>query len=226
MYIPMTTLPLAVNTLVEDDSLCFLLTTYKEMELTLFTLSKLREFHANSQVICLSDGVDYSQHSDFFLSNGILYKQAPHLKTISTGGLWVRRYLRTYLNLSTKPYLIKIDPDTGVYRTIRCIPQAPIFGTYTSTHIDSNSMGMKREAVEMIISSNQLSLPIYNQDCIHTYRDRYKRLRPSTDRALRDVIRVLDIPITSWSEVRSTTTYEPNTDLTYALTHPVPFIPI
>lgn len=204
-----------------NKDLCFLVTTYKEIELCIWTLSNIREHHPNSEIICLSDGVDYySNYSSFFIERSVLYKEGPHLKTIDSGGLWIGRYLSTYLTLSNAKYLIKLDPDTGVHRSIRSIPSTEIFGSFSKNYMDSSCMGMSRSAVSLIVTSDLLSQPIYNKENKFTYKDRYKRLRPSTDRALRDVIRRLGIGIGVWNEVRTTSTYQPNLNLTYALTHP------
>jgi hypothetical protein len=204
-------------------NLCFLLSTYKEVELALWTLSNIRKHHLDSQIISLSDGVDYSSHLGFFLENRVLYKELPHLKTIASGGLWVERYLSFYLEHSSSPYLIKLDPDTGVHRSIAYIPEeADVFGSYANGYLDSNSCGFTREAVITIVNSGLLREAKYNEKNLYTYRDRYKRIRPSTDRALYEVIRDLNLTLVKWGEARSTSSYRTNPNKSYALTHPNP----
>jgi hypothetical protein len=205
---------------IPSSELCFLVTLYKEIELCKWTISNIREHHKDSHIICISDGVEHSSMPSFSIDMSIIYEELPHLKTLETGGLWVDRYINYYLSHSDKPYLIKLDPDTGVHRPINHLCSSDIFGTFNNNYLDTNSCCFTRHAATIITSSNYLSDDRYNIDNEYIYRDKYKRRKPSTDRAIRHVIDRLGLSLTRWSEVRSTQGYSPNLDLTYALTHP------
>ena len=78
-------------------------------------VAKLKEFYgADVRVFILGDGVAYQGPSESMAF--------PCMKLPENGGAWTHRYLKFFLEHSSAPYLIKIDPDTQVLAQANDLP--------------------------------------------------------------------------------------------------------
>lgn len=202
----------------------FVVNYYHDTELALRLAQGLRYFYPETPILFIGDGVP----SDPKLDKYVLTYEGVRLKHIPCGA-WTERYLMAALAFSKSEYIIKLDPDTCIWRPF-VVPKADWFGTVSNDRqfIRGGACGFSRRAAEWLVRSGLLHRPSE-----HVY-DRYGRFRwpheePSNellscqDRIVGDAMRQLGIPPFAWSEVNilGNDMQVPEPD-SFALTHPHP----
>ena len=76
-----------------DKDVCFCFVVHNEVQLSKKLISNLRNFYPSSDVICITDGVSYSELKNFCNQKGIFYIRGEHLFNQKCGGLWLKRLL-------------------------------------------------------------------------------------------------------------------------------------
>lgn len=134
------------------------MTVYDEpFEMVAHQVDCIRTLYPNSTIILFYDGVPTMPISDVIHVN-----PGRHLKTKFDAGNWMHLWLSAFLENSSDPYMLKIDPDTKLLRPIANLPDDPsVFGTarifYVGTHryfrIHGGGVGYSRSMVERIVAN-------------------------------------------------------------------------
>ena len=180
--------------------ICFFFNFVKsEEDLVCRLLKEINLYHPNDLVIAISEGeTNFTpSHNNLILVEGeaLKYKNIGHFTT---------RNLSCVLNLNPNfDYLIKLDPDTFVRKTITSIPDVDwggqinsgIFSWGFSSWCRGGGFFIKREAIQKILDSNLLLHPRYNVREIGEVDKLYEDCR------LGHVANSLNIFPTNWSQV-------------------------
>ena len=201
----------------------FYVETWKNTPLLLLTLGHLRAAYPSERVVVFSDG-DTEARGGPFLDLGAEFLQGERLWPAGGSGLlWTRRLGHFFRSPSS--WLVKIDADTAVYRSVRDWPVGPcLFGTINhhpdgpKDFVQGGWIGMDRSSARKILSSGLLDSDLV-RDMDHDSRPGVRI--SSDDRAISAVARGLGIPLLDHPEIacfwRRRT---PNPDLRYAVVHP------
>lgn len=137
----------------------------------------LKALYPESPILSIADGVENSSYQTFCSDLKVIYQQGLRLKLMNKGGLWTERFLKLYLEQTNSDYLIKIDPDTGIHRSLRYLPECDLFGSVINdqdrSHIQGGAIGFSRSAARKIVNSGLLGSQEY---CTHRYA--YPRYQP------------------------------------------------
>lgn len=158
----------------------------------------------------------------------IVIPDEPRLKT-RLSGEWTQRYLLRALEHELSDVIVKLDPDTCVWRQAP-IPDADWFGTISNDgrFARGGACGFRRATAQRIVDSGLLL-----NDYRHLY-DRYGKFRwpheePDTglisaqDRIVAEVAETLDIKPTPWKYVFILGNDNRVPDVAgWAITHPHP----
>lgn len=216
------------NTAYTDADIAFSLRTYYNTGLTRQCLKSLRKSFPKARVMVISDG-DNSTPSDFKEFN-VEFHCGNHLYYAGAGGRLIQRMLELFLR-GDEETLVKIDPDTKVWRRFYWIPEGyGMWGTLQNDgYINSIQGGctlISNGAANMIENSGLLlmdALKDYNttyalSPFIKQYCDSGKL---GEDWIIGYVNAILGIPMYGFTEVKSLWDKPPlNVDLEFAVTHP------
>lgn len=128
------------------------------------------------------------------------------VKPLKFAGLWTQRYLAAALETSAD-IIIRIDPDTLIYRKLTTFPTADIFGGIsqgTRWHVMGGAIGFQRNAAERIVASKILleekytSLYYGNLEIRHGLKPEFMAIQ---DLIMADVIERLSLTVERWTEV-------------------------
>lgn len=140
--------------------LTFVLTSYKDADLSVKTIEALVKVYPGASIIHLSDS-------------------APNrLKLPQFAGAWTERWMKAGLGTNAD-IIVKLDPDTRAYVAVTDFPATDIFGqvavngTYWDVKgvIHGAAIGFKRSAVEKIVQSGLLHDKKYTTHPYVTSRD-------------------------------------------------------
>jgi hypothetical protein len=139
----------------------FVLHTYKDQERAKKRITSLRTLYPSSPVIAIADGVDDADYAAFCKDNKVQYTLGDRLKLPEFSGKWTERWMRAYLDQTDAPLVIKLDPDTGVFKALASFPGADVFGKYsylTNSDLEmlGGCVGFTRRAVEKILDTKML----------------------------------------------------------------------
>jgi hypothetical protein len=140
------------------------MTVYDEsLEMVTRQVDRIRELYPNSTVILFYDGVPSMP-----IPNVIHVNHGRHLKTKTDAGKWMHLWLSSFLENSSDPYMLKIDPDTQLLRPISNLPtESSVFGSIRIFHvgrtryfrIHGGGVGYSRSMVERIVSNKWFESP-------------------------------------------------------------------
>jgi len=199
---------------VEDLDLAFIFHVYHDQQLGKRLIYQLRRHYPDRPIICISDGVEDAEFTEFAERYGVKYIQGDRLKTRRLGGQWADRMFRTFLEESPAAHLIKLDPDSFVLRPFDYLPVQDVFGTLNPEVpmlVRGGCVGYRRSAVEKIVNSELLHDPKYHDSRLYSYR-RFSQFRHEhepenrqfvscVDRILADITKQLDLSVGVWEEV-------------------------
>lgn len=139
---------------------------YKDQRFAVQRIAELRKFYPGSPIISIADGVADDDYAEVCRANGVLYQVGERVKIPAFGGQWTERWFKKFLQDTDSQLIIKIDPDTGVFKTLTEFPKAEVFGQHHihingDFHISGGAIGFTRAAVEKIINSGLLKDPVY-----------------------------------------------------------------
>lgn len=221
-----------------DSDIAWAIPVYKSRQQLQWCLSHLRRHYPKSRVMLISEGDDdkYDDIASDFKCHHVHGELLLHLQTCH---LWVDRILRSLL-AGDETYLIKIDPDTGVWRRLSALPAfSSLFGTLETiseghgaeidvpANVQGGCMGITRDVVQEILSSGLLN----EESCGKDYRKTWARCSDmiwmaENDRCGEDFViswacYALRVPIVECPEIRCRWRRQvTNETLRYAITHP------
>lgn len=191
----------------------FFLGVYKDQDLAKKRIATLRRIFPKSVILSVSDGVDDAAYEAACRANRVFYTLGKRIKTQGFGGQWLERALLTFTRQGSGSHLIKIDPDTGVFRPALATPETDVFGSYTLgpyglTDIASGVFGMTRVAALRILGSKLLQDPKYAAPEYSYARFAFPFIKRDEafepvqitmeGRILADVVKRLDLTISTW----------------------------
>ena len=235
------------------ESISFYFNIYKNEIYACRLLLQLRKFYPNSEIVIICDG-----EANLYSINNIrdyhdrMFPDSPPFVLIkgdrlkNVGPEFTQRNFKCVLNNTTSDLVIKLDPDSYMWRSFSYIPEGDWIGyvkllaiPYLSRRFDFISggcFGMKRNVIKEIYNSELLLSDEYRTP--ESFYDRYTRHRKFADPVcdesiyrenlvLDDVANRLGVTPVQWDEVYCTQHGEqlqnPD-DLKYAVTHPVRYI--
>jgi hypothetical protein len=203
-------------------------------------LKALRAACPNAPAVVISDGVNDPTYPEICKRYAVRYVLGAYYKRVECGGRWWRRTFEAGLRLETE-WLVKIDPDTRVWRPFQAVPTTDVAGTVTRwghsafatsrSALRENVQGgcqlIKASAARELLASGHLDSPdlkhhyafaLSDQD----YRNCKARAYLSTDRTLMWLVNRAGLTWGDWSEVNCVwrAPAPENEGLRYAATHP------
>lgn len=174
------------------------------------------------------------------LENGLkegLWFECDRAKAKGQKGLWTQRYLEIFLENSDAKYLLRVDPDTCVWRPFSLPEKDCIFGNiekkkYKYHYVRGGCIGFTRQVARKIVESRLLLDDRYS---VYNYQ-RYKYFRweheeesdeeiALQDWIVADVRHRLKIELVEWNEffILGNQNKVPEVG-SFAVTHPHPII--
>lgn len=175
---------------------CFLfhVWTQHDHEQAIVLLEEIGQTNPGADIICISDGADFPE-MERTIAQRCLFVKCDRVKLPHYGGLWTKRYMQHYLTLSHAPYLLKIDPDSKVDRSVGVLPNALVFGCTIVLaglrRIRGGCAGFSRDGVRLLLTSGLLDDGKYKIDPNATY-PRYSYWRKSFEPINEEVISLQD----------------------------------
>lgn len=137
----------------------------------------LKEFYKNSVVLVIYDGVPRQNHI------GVIEVEVDRLKLPGKFGAFTHRYLSMFLNDTDCDYVIKIDPDTRIHRTVSDLPNpknSTIFCRMATDEVPhGGAIGYTRPMADLLVRNE------WFLDGKMLIRH---RLHPFQDHMMRDII--------------------------------------
>ena len=115
------------------------------------TISKIKNFYPNSPVFIIYDGVQRHFHL------GTIEKEMCRVKIPGNFGEFTHRYLNVFLDETNCDYVIKIDPDTKVWKKILNLPDPTLPITFCRMSSDGiphgGAIGYTRPMAKLLVNS-------------------------------------------------------------------------
>lgn len=210
----------------------FVFTFFDDIVLAQRLIRQLRQFYPTADILAIADGVRPAAFAAYAQINAVQYLEGERLKPRASGGQWTHRYLELFLAQSSADVLIKLDPDSFVYRAFEAFPastKADLFGNLKTNHLQQvqvrgGCVGYQRTAVQRLVSSKLLLEDQYRNASKYTYRRLpADPLLTLQDAIVADVAQRLGLALAEWADVAIVSGNETPVDnaaLTYAVTHP------
>lgn len=199
------------------ESLCFIFNVYQDEDRAKILTQQLKSTFPNAEIIGLLDGKPSGDIASYLEASLVRQINGLRLKPQVNGGAWLERIFKVYLEESRADHLVKIEPDSTVFRAFANISDTDIAGTLIQIVdgrelVHGGCVAIKREAVEKIVRSRLLENPKYKFD----RRFGYRRYEPpylqvgevrsnewiiSGDAVLADLIQELNLSVQNWAEV-------------------------
>lgn len=219
-----------------SKKIAFFMGVYKDQELAKHNIKDIRNIYGDSvDIISISDGVCDRDFESFCDKHSVYYEEGDRRAKAELGGGWTLRMLETSLRVSDFDILVKIDPDTQIKRVFRYIPDSDYFGNIRNgNHLQGGCKGLKRSAVDKILSSGLLLDTKYCSNTEYAYcrflppyirvdEDKSNESLSVEDFILWDVAKILELSIEEWNDIKCFTANGKEIDLSgdYAAIHPV-----
>lgn len=140
------------------------MTVYDEpLEMVARQVGRIRSLYPASTVVLFYDGVPTLP-----IDNVIHVNHGQHLKTRFDAGKWMHLWLSSFLENSSDPYMLKIDPDTELIQPITNLPtEASVFGSVRIFYVGWNryfrihggGCGYSRSMVERLVTNKWFLSP-------------------------------------------------------------------
>jgi hypothetical protein len=191
-------------------------------------LSQLRSVYPEARVIVASDDKEADPAPETVEKYRIDVKHEHGLFAIEHGAALLHYMLGHYLEMPT-PWLIKIDPDTIIWRRFRDLPKGmTVFGYVQYAGISAvqgGCEGFTLAAAERMYDSRMLRNPIFKDPTKWATANHIIEYTKRTGCITEDwiigyVAHLLGIPITACPEILSEWNKPVTNDKDYAATHP------
>lgn len=204
---------------------------YDEWELATSLIPRLIKL-TNECILVRTDGTWSDKFSSFYSS---FIVEHPHriltirgkerLKVKGKGGALCHQVLNSFFFTNLQPYLIKIDPDTGINHAPTVPTEFDVASNYSSQgYLLGGAIAFSRSAIQAIVESSLLLDEKY-KSLRWCYRWRDREWIPCEDAILYDVIQRLGLNLVDWEDVyccHSQQPFNPPRPLEhYSLYHPV-----
>lgn len=221
---------------MKETAIAFYFAIYHEWLLATRLIKQIRKFYPNVPIITIADGTFDPDFAALGREYNIIFIQGERLKLLEHGGKWWERACTTFLELTTADTLIKIDPDTCIWRKFDFFPDADWFGSIERNMLypfpRGGCKGIRRKAIERIIESKLLESPRFKHK-FYAY-DRFGRFKyphenfpeialVNEDLVLSEVAYQLKFSIANWTEVNIQFRHCPAIK-NFAATHPHPYL--
>jgi hypothetical protein len=228
-----------------NKKICFFMGVYKDQHFAKLRLQELNSIYGEGEVdiVVISDGIVDEDFAEFCKGiHSLHYEVAERRKcSIEYGGEWIERFIKKCLELSNFDILIKIDPDTKLFRKFKYIPPEQYFGSIRfkrnslEQYVQGGCKGLTRKACVEILNSGFLRDEQYygnNKFAYRRFSNTYLRENEEAestlvmveDAVLLDAVKRLALTIGHWDDVNCwTPTFAPSNlmDGDYAAVHPV-----
>ena len=213
------------------EELTFYLNVYQDADELEICLKQLRQVYRNSRLVIRSDGDPDPKIDSIAKAYGGDCHYGERLMGIEKGGLIVHEMLRLFLTDPT-PYLLKIDPDTRIFRPFKALPKfSCVFGTAQRQgelfSIQGGCLGMTLEVAKRWYAADFFLDPAFAERPPPWVITPLLRNRPidlgltSIDWLVGWACKNLATQLVDWPEILSEWKVTPeNEDLRYAVTHP------
>ena len=119
-----------------EADITFIMQVYKDYDLALCALKRMRYFYPKSRLVIISDGDKDPRYKNFVILFNAEYIEGNRLFGIQNGGSMLHRWLEYYM-FKPSAYLIRVDTDTRIDRRFRYLPIPigyDIFGSTETEH--------------------------------------------------------------------------------------------
>lgn len=197
-------------------------------------LGHLRAAYPDAPVTVISDGARDRWYGESCRRHNAKYVEGEYLKRVECGGRWWHRTLTAGIAMGTR-WIVKIDPDTRVWRRFRVEPEHAISGTLEYEGEEYENIQGACQAITADAATRILASPFLDDDTLRGH-DRFAPDWPSwrrcnasaylsTDWSLMWITRNLGLDYGDWSECGCS--WRPpapeNLGHKYAVTHPFKF---
>ena len=212
-------------------SFAFVITTYNDQHLVPRLLQQINKHCPGIQVIVIGDGVKLEES----LKQGTTWFECERAKGQGQKGLWTQRFLEIFLKYSTATHLIKLDPDSCIWRPFT-LPEGnyDLCGNikhkrYKHPYIRGGCVVNTRLAAQKIVDSQILLEDKYEEYNYSRYKihrwDHEKQsdeLIALQDWIMGDVIYRLQLVLQEWNEIFIVRKKISIQIENFAITHPHP----
>ncbi len=181
-------------------SIAFVVNVYQhDQALALRLTEQIRSFYPAAPLLIVGDGVTIGRE---LAQQGtpVEMLRVKHLPS----GLWTARYLALALGQTNADVIIKMDPDTCLWRELE-IPDADWFGTPSrdGQFLRGGAVGMKRGVIQSVLQSRLLLKPsTHAYSRFQSFRWPHEKEDPipisCQDRVVGDVMQTLGIAPSLW----------------------------
>ena len=195
-----------------------------------YCLGSLRAVYPTVPVHIISDGINDPAHQAVATRYRTDYTAGKFLKRIECGGRWWQRTLGIGMRY-LKAWVIKMDPDTRVWRQFHHMPTTPVGGSLgaigqMTEHLQGGCQAIRSDAVAELLSSNVLNdedLTRFTTFCPDN--EMLKTWLPTgyltSDFSLMYLLKKLSIEYSNWDEIGARWKVAPsNFNYRFAVTHP------
>ena len=206
----------------------FIINVYKDQYLLSRLLPQIKK-HFDKKIVVIGDGVKL----DNCCKKETTWFECERIKTEGKKGLWTKRYLEYYLQESDDPFVVKLDPDTCVWRSFT-IPDGDICGNighkYKHPYVKGGCIAIKREAATKMLESKLLEDECYASFNYERYgkhkwlhETRSSELLALQDWIVGDIAYRLNLKLQEWDEIKilGNDNIKPVPE-NFAVTHPHP----
>lgn len=212
-----------------EHSLMVLLHVVERPQQLAWCLDHLRRVYPSVPVMAISDGVPPDRYRPVCRHYDVELIGGSRLKLASEGGAWWQRALEVADSAATE-FVIKIDPDTLVQRTIAFWPVEDLAGTVSGRgtrweHVQGGAQLLSRRLIAAALASGIFTGAEYRNPATYAWSEGLLRAaRRSgylcTDAMLMHAVRKLSLAWGNWSEVASGWKKPPRGHKCSALSHP------
>lgn len=219
---------------MQKPSIAFYFAIYHEWDIGARLIRQIRFFYPTAPIIVIADGTFNSEFASLAKNYNVFFILGDRLKPLKNGGKWWERACNAFLELTKADILIKVDPDTCLWRKFKFFPNSDWFGTIqqnsTYPFPRGGCKGIQREAINRIVKSgflknSQFTNKIYSYDRFgkhkYIYENIPQELLINEDLILADVAYKLKFSLANWSEVNIEWRRPPFVS-GFAATHPHP----
>lgn len=221
---------------MKEPSIAFYFAIYHEWKLASRLIKQVRNFYPDTPIIAIADGTFDSEFAVLSKSYNITFIQGKRLKLLEYGGKWWERAFIAFLELTTADILIKLDPDTCIWRKFNYYPDTDWFGTIEHNMLHpfprGGCKGLQSSAIEKIISSkllesSQFKHKFYEYDRFGKFKYPHESIPKialgNEDLILSEIGYRLKFSLANWTEINIQLRKAPLIK-NFAATHPHPYI--
>lgn len=183
----------------------FFNTTKDDLKLSFRLIKQISEFYPDSKILCVTDGLVEEAEELKTLSPNLILVEGERLKNFYTVGQFTQRNLTSILENLESENIIKLDPDSYIFRRFSYIPNeewcgevnTSIFNFGKSIWARGGCFLIKRNAIKLIVDSELL---------LHPYVQKIESFEIQQNKVYEDfrlgyVANFLGIYPTQWNEV-------------------------